>query len=210
VSRRTRRSTAEVQRLILDAATTVFGRKGYQLATTDDIAAEAGVARSVMFRHYASKAELFRATQLQPFIDMLTTFKSSLDQESEIGELWDEQLLMRTVVEIVYDSFRAHKNGILALAAMEGIDGDVSREVQDVLNKAFQDVAALSTAENERRGWPSQRNLELSIRSVIGMVAAMSVLEPLFVPQGRKRPSRAQLIDQLTAVALHGVRAETG
>jgi AcrR family transcriptional regulator len=205
---RTRRSTAEVQRLILEAATAVFGRKGYDATTTDDIAAEAGVARSVMFRHYATKADLFRAAQLQPFIDLVTTFKASL--EAEIDELWDEERLMRTVVEIVYDSFRAHRDGVLAIASRQGVDDELDRDAQQVLNQAFSDVVALSTAENERRGWPPQENLELSIRMVIGMVASMSVLERLFVPQGRRRPSRNQLITQLTEVALHGIRAETG
>ena len=205
---RTRRSTAEVQRLILEAATAVFSRKGYDSTTTDDIAAEAGVARSVMFRHYATKADLFRAAQLQPFIDLVTTFKASL--ESEIDELWDEERLMRTVVEIVYDSFRAHRDGVLAIASRQGVDDELDRDAQQVLNQAFSDVVSLSTAENERRGWPPQENLELSIRMVIGMVASMSVLERLFVPQGRRRPSRNQLITQLTEVALHGVRAETG
>jgi AcrR family transcriptional regulator len=205
---RTRRSTAEVQRLILQAATGVFSRKGYEATTTDDIAAEAGVARSVMFRHYATKADLFRAAQLQPFIDLVTTFKASL--EAEMDELWDEERLMRTVVEIVYDSFRAHRNGVLAIASLQGVDDDLDREAQQVLGQAFSDVVALATAENERRGWPPQENLELSIRMVIGMVAAMSVLERLFVPQGRRRPSRNQLITQLTEVALHGIKAETG
>jgi AcrR family transcriptional regulator len=205
---RTRRSTVEVQGLILDAASNVFGRKGYEATTTDDIAAEAGVARSVMFRHYATKADLFRAAQLQPFIDLVTTFRASL--EAEIDQLWDEDRLMRTVIGIVYDSFRAHRNGILALASLQGVDDDLDREAQKVLNQAFSDVAELAVAENERRGWPPQENLELSIRTVIGMVAAMSVLERLFVPQGRRRPSRNQLITQLTEVALHGIRAETG
>jgi AcrR family transcriptional regulator len=205
---RTRRSTAEVQRLILEAATDVFGRKGYAHTTTDDIAAEAGVARSVMFRHFTSKAELFRAAQLQPFIDLVTTFKQSL--EAQADELWDEERLMRTVVEIVYDSFRDHRNGVLALASMQTLlDSDASSEAQAVLNQAFSDVVELSTEHNRRRGWPPQKNLELSIRMVIGMVASISVLEPLFVPQGRKRPSRAQLIEHLTAVALHGIKAES-
>jgi AcrR family transcriptional regulator len=205
---RTRRSTAEVQRLILEAATKVFNRNGYELTTTDDIAVEAGVARSVLFRHFATKADLFQAAQLQPFLDLVTTFKESL--EAEIDELWDEERLMRTVVAMVYDSFREHRNGILGMASIQGFDGDANREAQKVLNQAFADVTELSLAENERRGWPPQQNLELSIRIVIGMVASMAVLEPLFVSQGRKRPSRNQLINQLTAVALHGVRAETG
>jgi AcrR family transcriptional regulator len=205
---RTRRSTAEVKRLILAAATTVFERKGYALATTDDIAAEAGVARSVMFRHFTSKAELFREAELQPFLDLVTTFRESM--EAQVDELWDEDRLMRTVVEIVYESFRSHRNGVLALASMQDLDGDVFSDAQTVLNQAFSDVFELASEHTKRRNWPEQRNLELSIRTVIGMVAAMSVLDPLFVPQGRRRPSRSQMIDHLTEVALHGIRAETG
>jgi AcrR family transcriptional regulator len=193
--------------LILEAATTVFSRKGYAQTTTDDIAAEAGVARSVMFRHFTSKAELFRAAELQPFLDLVTTFKESL--EAQADELWDEERLMRTVVEIVYDSFRSHRNGVIAIASMQTLDADAYQEAQAVLNDAFSDVVARSTEHNRRRGWPPQKNLELSIRMVIGMVASMSVLEGLFVPQGRRRPSRSQLIDHLTAVALHGVCAES-
>lgn len=204
---RTRRSTAEVRRLILDAATAVFERKGYAQTTTDDIAAEAGVARSVMFRHFTSKSELFRATQLQPFIDLVTTFKASIEAQS--SELWDEERLMRNVVEIVYDSFHAHRNSVLAIASMQTLDDDAHQTAQAVLNNAFHDVVELATAHNRRRGWPPQQHLELSIRMVIGMVAAMSALDPLFVPQGRRRPSRPQLIDQLTAVALYGIRAES-
>src|ERR1700740_3507825 len=115
-----RRSTTEVRRLIMDAAADVFSRKGFDLTTTDDIATEAGGARSVMFRHFATKAELFRAAQLQPFMDMVTTFRASV--EAEINELWDEERLMHTVVEIVYDSFRAHRTGILAMATLQGVD----------------------------------------------------------------------------------------
>jgi hypothetical protein len=96
------------------------------------------------------------------------------------------------------------------MATLQGIDDAANREAQGVLNDAFAEVAKLSVAENERRGWPPQRNLELSIRIVMGMIAAMSVLDGLFVPQGRRRPSRNQLIEQLTQVALHGVQAETG
>ena len=204
---RTRRSTAEVQRLILEAATAVFSRKGYAQTTTDDIAAEAGVARSVMFRHFTSKAELFRATELQPFLDLAVTFRESV--EAQIDELWDEERMMRAVVEVVYDSFRTHREGVLALASMHTLGPDTRNAANAVLDEAFSDVVALSAEHNRRRGWPEQKNLELSIRTVIGMVASMSVLESVFVPHGRQRPSRTQIIDHITEVALHGIRAET-
>jgi AcrR family transcriptional regulator len=206
-ARRTRRSTDEVRRLILEAAVQVFESKGYSQTTMDDIAAEAGVARSAMFRHFASKSDLFHAAQLQPFLDLMTTFKQSLD--AEIEELWEEERLMRTAIETVYDGFRAHRNGMLAIASMRELDPAAYREALAVIDGAFEDVVERAVAETKRRGWAPQRDLGLSIRIVIGMVASMSVLEPIFVPQGRGRPSRNQIIDQLTEVALHGVRAES-
>lgn len=49
---RSRRRPAELRALILDAAGKVFGRTGYAGATLDDIAQEAGVSSSVMYRNF--------------------------------------------------------------------------------------------------------------------------------------------------------------
>ena len=115
-----------MRRLILEAAVRVFESKGYSQTTMDDIAAEAGVARSAMFRHFATKSDLFHAAQLKPFLDLMTTFKESLD--AEIEELWEEERLMRGVIEVVYDGFRAHRNGMLAIASMRELDPVAYRE----------------------------------------------------------------------------------
>ncbi|SFP72061.1 DNA-binding transcriptional regulator, AcrR family [Amycolatopsis arida] len=58
--RRMRRPERREQ--ILDAATTAFARSGGFTATSlDDIAAEAGVTRMILYRHFASKTELYQA-----------------------------------------------------------------------------------------------------------------------------------------------------
>lgn len=51
----------ETRQRILDAARTVFGRRGYGQATVEEIAAEAGVSNGALYHHFASKEELFRA-----------------------------------------------------------------------------------------------------------------------------------------------------
>ncbi|MDT7753573.1 MAG: hypothetical protein QOD96_7235 [Pseudonocardiales bacterium] len=202
---RTRRRTSEVRELLLDAATEVFARKGYAATTTDDIAAEAGVARTLIFRHFGTKSDLFRAAQLQPFIDLLAGFRETWNAQQE--EVWTEYRLMRTMVSTMYDSFRAHRTGVLGVASSaEAMDQDVARETRAVLDQVFQDVTEIGKQEARRRGWFSEVNLELSIRMIIGMVASMTVLEPLFVPGGRARPSRDQIIDHLTNLVLYGIR----
>jgi AcrR family transcriptional regulator len=55
-----RRLTAEERRTeILDSALAVFSRRGYHAASIDDIAAEAGVSKALIYEHFASKQELY-------------------------------------------------------------------------------------------------------------------------------------------------------
>lgn len=199
---RTRRRTSEVRELLLEAATDVFSRKGYAATTTDDIAAEAGVARTLIFRHFGSKSDLFRASQLQPFIDLLEGFRETWNAQQE--GVWTEHRLMRTMVAHMYDSFRAHRSGVLGAA--EALDPEAAKETREVLDRVFADVTEIGKQEARRRGWFSEDNLDLSIRMIIGTVASMSILDPLFLPAGRTRPSRDQIIDHLTALVLYGIR----
>lgn len=57
--RRLRR--AERREQILDAATRAFARAGYATTGLDDIAAEAELTRAMLYRHFESKADLYRA-----------------------------------------------------------------------------------------------------------------------------------------------------
>ncbi|MGH2379640.1 MAG: TetR/AcrR family transcriptional regulator [Candidatus Limnocylindria bacterium] len=46
---------------ILAAATAAFARGGYALTSLDEIAREAGISRVILYRHFDSKATLYRA-----------------------------------------------------------------------------------------------------------------------------------------------------
>src|SRR5262249_25045130 len=46
---------------ILAAATRAFARSGFAATSLDDVAAAAGVSRGILYRHFASKADLYRA-----------------------------------------------------------------------------------------------------------------------------------------------------
>lgn len=57
--RRLRR--AERREQILDAATRAFARAGFAATSLDQVAAEAGITRVILYRHFDSKADMYRA-----------------------------------------------------------------------------------------------------------------------------------------------------
>ncbi|GGS28794.1 TetR/AcrR family transcriptional regulator [Actinokineospora fastidiosa] len=52
---------AERREQILGAATRAFARTGFAATGLDDVAAEAGVTQVILYRHFASKNDLYRA-----------------------------------------------------------------------------------------------------------------------------------------------------
>ena len=52
---------AERRELVLEAATRAFARNGYAATSLDEVAREAGVSKVILYRHFESKADLYRA-----------------------------------------------------------------------------------------------------------------------------------------------------
>jgi AcrR family transcriptional regulator len=52
---------AERREQILDAATRAFARAGFAATSLDDLAAEAGITRVILYRHFESKTDMYRA-----------------------------------------------------------------------------------------------------------------------------------------------------
>ncbi|HXM54091.1 MAG TPA: helix-turn-helix domain-containing protein, partial [Candidatus Dormibacteraeota bacterium] len=52
---------AERRDQILAAATRAFARAGFAATSLDDVAGEAGISRVILYRHFESKTDLYRA-----------------------------------------------------------------------------------------------------------------------------------------------------
>ena len=77
----------ETRRKILDAARIVFAREGFLEATLSQVAREAGLGKSSLYRHVVSKAELFveslldQTTDTRPMIDALLSQYESAEEQ---------------------------------------------------------------------------------------------------------------------------------
>ncbi len=59
--RKTKEEAALTRNQLLEAALTVFGRKGYSAATLEEIASEAGLTRGAIYWHFDGKEALYQA-----------------------------------------------------------------------------------------------------------------------------------------------------
>lgn len=79
----TRMGSDERRELVLEAATIVFGQRGYSGTTTDQVAAAAGVSQPYVVRIFGTKEKLFLAV-LQRALDVLmSAFRRAIAEDSE-------------------------------------------------------------------------------------------------------------------------------
>jgi AcrR family transcriptional regulator len=83
----TRLPAAERRQALVEAALRVFSEGSYAGATTAQIAREAGVSEPILYRHFASKRELYFACLDQAWRRIRTRIEASIE-ELGAGEGW--------------------------------------------------------------------------------------------------------------------------
>ena len=71
--------------LLLDAAEEVFAEKGFTPATLDDIAYTAGYTKGAIYKHFATKEDLFLAVSDRYWRRYFDTFAEVMSTASQIG-----------------------------------------------------------------------------------------------------------------------------
>jgi TetR/AcrR family transcriptional regulator, mexJK operon transcriptional repressor len=86
--------TARKRRAILEAATTLFLRDGYQATSMDQIAAAASVSKQTVYKQFADKQSLFReivtgtvAEVADPVAQQVARLRASADLETGLRDL---------------------------------------------------------------------------------------------------------------------------
>lgn len=201
---RTRRRPDDLRAQILATAEAIFREKGLAGTTAEEIAAEAGVARSVLYRHFDGKSELFREAVLLPFVEFMRDYGKTWREQRDAP--WDELRLGRVMVEIFYDSFTAHRDAVLAAGSNATLDPESREGIRAAIDDFFVEMMVIAHDEADRRTWISQDDLELTIRLFLASIAGAAVLDPLFLPGGADGPTKDQVVDRLTLLLVLGLR----
>jgi AcrR family transcriptional regulator len=82
---RVRMPAAERRQCVLEAAVRVFARSSYHAATTAEIARESGVTEPVLYRHFASKRDLYLACLEAGWAHVRRLWDEALEREPDRG-----------------------------------------------------------------------------------------------------------------------------
>ena len=75
------------ERAIIDSANRLMGQKGYDLMTMDDVAAELGISKGIIYKHFPSKESLAAAAMvrlLQETLAMLAALPGTLPARDKL------------------------------------------------------------------------------------------------------------------------------
>lgn len=82
---------------ILDATRVMLARKGYDLMTVDEVAAEAGIAKASLYKHFSSKESLAAAVMIE-LLDRALAFMDTLP--AEMPPMEQMQALLRWALDL--------------------------------------------------------------------------------------------------------------
>jgi TetR/AcrR family transcriptional regulator len=126
----TRMGSDERRELVLQAATIVFGQRGYSGTTTDQVAAAAGVSQPYVVRIFGTKAKLFLAVLHRDLDLLMKAFRAALADDSALPV---ERRLSLAYVDLLRD------RGLL-LSLMHGFVLGSDPEIGRVARCGFLDV----------------------------------------------------------------------
>ena len=187
---------------LLDVATEIFVRQGYNATTLDRIAAEAGVAKRTIYARYADKQALFFAVMRR------------LSERRVFENLWEEDELslrdgLRRRAHLMMD--RSLSDQELAVARLFMVELAHFPELGKSLWKAVEDEQGESMIEYFRSHQRKQniRPANLALLSELFLFNIYSFTNRVALHQ-RDRPSAEEVdayIDNMVDVMLKGVEA---
>ena len=205
--RQSRRAPVEVQDLVLEAAHSLFTTQGYHGTKTRQIAERAGVGESVVFRNFGSKAELFEASILKPFVDFLDGWVTSWSREPLVAS--DPEEITRSFVVGFHGFASEHRELLLTLmtARVKGADealAAVAASVSARFAESLRVMREMVLVHGGARHWAGI-DPPATVAVAVGAVLSTVVLDDWIFPAGERRPGRARQVEELTQMLLHGV-----
>jgi AcrR family transcriptional regulator len=186
--------------LLLDAARTLFAQQDYRTTTTREIADTAGVLEHLLFRQFGSKAALFNAAVVVPFLQLVEDLNARWESFAPGPE--SSEAVAREFLGALYDLFVANRGLVMTLWTADALSEEELAETGIVeIDRALALLGELGGKGSELLHIDNS-SPQLAARSTVAMVAGMAAFSPTFF--GGQRPPRDEVVEELVQSNLHG------
>jgi len=153
----------ERQASILRGAASAFAHSGFAATSMDDVAAACGITKLIVYRHFASKEELYRAILERVFVRMGEELEAGLRQPDVRG------LGARTILTVA----REDPDGFVLLwrhAAREPQFATYAEDYRRLAAGAVRDLMALRSGDDVMDEWAAESTFLWLVDAVIAWV----------------------------------------
>lgn len=199
------RMTAEDRRLqILRVAVSLFSQKGFGGTTTREIAQAAGVSEAMVFRHYATKQELYTA-----ILDHKICSGDAMNPEEMVAEAIRQKDDQAVFQQLALGALKHHEGDpefqrLLLHSALEG--HELAEMFFDKFVRRVYELLGSYITERQRDGAMAQFDPAIVVRAFIGMIIHHSLNNNLWDPQRRLlNISNEEAAKQFACILLNGI-----
>ncbi len=200
-SRRVRVSGEDRRRQIIQAATTLFSRKGFRGTTTREIAEAVGVNEAMLFKHFATKEELYAA-----IIEANSQVGRLMDTMVEAAERGDDAEVLRTLAQEMIARTRSDPT-LMRLTLFSALEGHALSDMM-FRSRVQQLDDFLSGYIARRIAAGAFRDLDplQATWNFMGMVAYHTQRRELFRQEPPPHLTSDRAVEEMVQLFLHGVR----
>ena len=199
------RMSAEDRKLqILRVAVSLFSQRGFGGTTTREIAQAAGVSEAMVFRHFATKEELYSA-----ILDHKACSGDSMNPEQMVAEALKQKDDRAVFEQLALGALDHHEGDpefqrLLFHSALEG--HELAEMFFEKFVRRVYELLGGYIAERQRDGAMVKIDPAIIVRSFIGMVIHHSVNNNLWDPNRRLlKISNQDAAKHFTDILLHGI-----
>ncbi|HZE63848.1 MAG TPA: TetR/AcrR family transcriptional regulator [Pyrinomonadaceae bacterium] len=202
------RMSAEERRLqILRVAVSLFSQRGFVGTTTKEIAQAAGVSEAMVFRHFATKQELYSA-----ILDHKACSGDTMNPEAMVAEALQEKDDRKVFERLAVGALDHHEcdpefQRLLLHAALEG--HELAQMFFEKFVRRVYELLGNYIAERQRDGAMVAMDPAIIVRAFIGMVIHHSLNNNLWDPKRRLlKISNQEAAKQFSDILLNGISRE--
>ena len=154
---------AQRRQQLIDIGRELFGRRGYEATSIEELAARASVSKPVVYGHFGGKEGLYAVVVEQEMRRLLDRFADALSAGGHPRELLERAAL------VLLDYIEDDTDGFRVLSRDSPIS-DAAGHYSSLLGEAAHEVEHLLAAQFSRNGY-DPRMAGLYSQALVGMVA---------------------------------------